>query len=71
MPSLEYKNVGSPFAAPAPDIIHILPFHSIDDLLSKIKTTDYQEIMDKAEANQQKQREEIFFSYEQVFREWC
>lgn len=49
----------------------ILPFHSIDDLLSKIKTTDYQEIMDKAEANQQKQREEIFFSYEQVFREWC
>ncbi len=48
----------------------IAQFDSIDDLLSKIKITDYQGLINNAEAVQQQQREEIFFSYEQVFREW-
>ncbi len=46
----------------------ILQFDSIDDLLSKLMTTDYQAIMDEAEENQEALREEIFFGFEQIAR---
>lgn len=44
----------------------VCTFDSIDNLLTKICSTDYQEIMDQSEAFQQQKREEIFFAYEQL-----
>lgn len=46
----------------------ICEFNSIDDLVQKIATTDYQAVIDKSEAQQQRRRQEIFSSWEQVFQ---
>jgi len=44
----------------------VLEFDSIEDLQARLRTTDYEEIIDKSEATQKQKREEIFALWEQV-----
>jgi hypothetical protein len=46
----------------------VFTFDSIDDLFTKICSTDYQQYMNLSEGKQQSLREDIFFAYEQLFR---
>jgi hypothetical protein len=45
-----------------------LQFDSIEDLIEKLLTTDYQLYMDRNEAKQEERRNEIFAAWEGVFR---
>lgn len=52
-----------------PDILPLVfQFDSIEDLVNKVFATDYQSAMDKSEAKQQSQRENIIFAWEQVLQ---
>jgi hypothetical protein len=46
----------------------ILTFDSVDDLVAKIMTTDYDSLIGQSEDKQQTKREEIFALWEQVFK---
>jgi hypothetical protein len=45
-----------------------LQFDSIEDLLEKVSTTNYQEHIDRNEAKQEERRNEIFAAWEAVFK---
>lgn len=50
-----------------PEVLPLaLQFDSIEELVEKAMTTDYQLLMDKAEETQQTRRENIIFAWEQV-----
>ena len=50
-----------------PEILPLaLPFDSIEDLLEKVMTTDYQTMMNKSEQEHEKHREDIIFAWERV-----
>jgi hypothetical protein len=50
-----------------PEILPLaLPFDSIEDLLEKVMTTDYQTMMNKSEQEHEKRREDIIFAWERV-----
>lgn len=43
-----------------------LQFHSLEDLVEKLMTTDYQSLIQNAEEEQEEKRENIIFAWEQV-----
>jgi len=52
-----------------PDVLPLVfEFDSIEELIQKGLSTDYQAAIDSAEATQQQRREEILFAWEQVLR---
>jgi hypothetical protein len=52
-----------------PDVLPLVfEFDSIEDLVAKGLSTDYQAAMDAAESKQQQRREELYFAWEQVLR---
>ncbi len=52
-----------------PDVLPLcLQFDSVEELIEKAMTTDYQALMDKAEQTQQQRRENITFAWEQVLK---
>jgi hypothetical protein len=52
-----------------PDVLPLVyQFDSIEELVEKVMTIDYQKAIDMAEAEQQSRRENIVFSWEQVLQ---
>ena len=52
-----------------PDVLPLVfQFDSIDELVEKVMTTDYQTAMNKAEEQQESHRENILFAWEQVLQ---
>lgn len=52
-----------------PDVLPLVfHFDSIEELVEKVMTTDYQSAMEKAESKQQQHRENIIFAWEQVLQ---
>jgi hypothetical protein len=52
-----------------PEVLPLaLPFDSLEDLTTKLTTTDYQTLMDASERTQQAKREDIVFAWEQVLQ---
>jgi hypothetical protein len=52
-----------------PDVLPLaLPFDSIEDLLEKAMTTDYQTIMNISEKNHEQRRQDIFYAWERVIQ---
>jgi hypothetical protein len=52
-----------------PDVLPLVyQFDSIEELVEKVMTIDYQKAIDMVEAEQQSRRENIVFSWEQVLQ---
>jgi hypothetical protein len=50
-----------------PEVLPLaLPFDSIEELVEKVMTTDYQTLINQAEETQEQRRENIVFAWEQV-----